>query len=294
MAKYRQIHIEFWQDGFVLDLTPEEKYFYLYLMTNSKTTQCGIYELPKRIIETETGYNRETVDKLLQRFTDYGKIIYHEPTKEIMILNWIKFNWINSPKVISLIKKELANVKNPDYIKVFKEKCIEYGYGIDTVSIDLGEERELRKRTKKEKEKKEGEEKNKDHASKIKDLLPAFSSINKFNQLNKEYWDVIRETRKTGSVAKSVIYNNMVKWKKYDPVVVEYALKEHIAQHKGKKEEYTVGIMRNTSKEEAEKVLAEGRQNSFKAINGGRQHETRQSSYESDYSQYDFSQGGDL
>lgn len=105
MAKYRQIHIEFWQDGFVLDLTPEEKYFYLYLMTNSKTTQCGIYELPKRIIETETGYNRETVDKLLQRFTDYGKIIYHEPTKEIMILNWIKFNWINSPKVISLIKK---------------------------------------------------------------------------------------------------------------------------------------------------------------------------------------------
>ncbi|WP_244445103.1 replication protein [Oceanobacillus jeddahense] len=155
MAKYRQIHIEFWQDGFVLDLTPEEKYFYLYLMTNSKTTQCGIYELPKRIIETETGYNRETVDKLLQRFADYGKIIYHEPTKEIMILNWIKFNWINSPKVISLIKKELANVKNPDYIKVFKEKCIEYGYGIDTVSIDLGEERELRKRTKKEKENKE-------------------------------------------------------------------------------------------------------------------------------------------
>lgn len=155
MAKYRQIHIEFWQDGFVLDLTPEEKYFYLYLMTNSKTTQCGIYELPKRIIETETGYNRETVDKLLQRFVDYGKIIYHEPTKEIMILNWIKFNWINSPKVISLVKKELANVKNPGYINVFKEKCIEYGYGIDTVGIDLGEERELRKRTKKEKENKE-------------------------------------------------------------------------------------------------------------------------------------------
>lgn len=133
MAKYRQIHIEFWQDGFVLDLTPEEKYFYLYLMTNSKTTQCGIYELPKRIIETETGYNRETVDKLLQRFTDYGKIIYHEPTKEIMILNWIKFNWINSPKVISLIKKELANVKNRLY-QGFQRKMyrvrIRYRYGI--------------------------------------------------------------------------------------------------------------------------------------------------------------------
>lgn len=74
MAVYRHIHIDYWQDGFVLDLTPEEKYFYIYLMTNSKTSQCGIYELPKRIIETETGYNRETVGKLLNRFIDYKKL----------------------------------------------------------------------------------------------------------------------------------------------------------------------------------------------------------------------------
>ena len=32
MAVYRHIHIDFWQDGFILDLTPEEKYFYMYLM----------------------------------------------------------------------------------------------------------------------------------------------------------------------------------------------------------------------------------------------------------------------
>lgn len=81
MAKYRQVHTTFWDDAFVLDLTPEEKYFYLYLMTNNKTTQCGIYELPKRVIEMHTGYNRETVDKLLQRFVDYEKIIYNDKTK---------------------------------------------------------------------------------------------------------------------------------------------------------------------------------------------------------------------
>lgn len=135
MARYRQIHTEFWQDGFVLDLTPEEKYFYIYLMTNSKTTQCGIYELPKRIIETETGYNRETVDKLLHRFIDYGKIIYHEPTREIMVLNWIKYNWINSPKVLSLIDKELKEIKNIDFIYHFISLCKELGYRIDTLSI---------------------------------------------------------------------------------------------------------------------------------------------------------------
>ncbi|HSH25637.1 MAG TPA: hypothetical protein VLA13_08890 [Massilibacterium sp.] len=91
----------------------------------------------------------------------------------------------------------------------------------------------------------------KDYTSKIKDLLPVFSSIPDFNKLNKQYWDVIRETRKNGKVAKSVIYKTMKKWEKYDPVVIEYALKSHIDLHAGKKEEYTIGIMRNTSKEEA-------------------------------------------
>ncbi|WP_163579090.1 DnaD domain-containing protein [Gracilibacillus saliphilus] len=155
MAKYRQIHIEFWQDGFVLDLTPEEKYFYIYLMTNSKTSQCGIYELPKRIIETETGYNRETVEKLLKRFEEYGKIMYNELTREIMILNWIKYNWINSVKVFSLISKELKNVKNKHFVKLFIRNCKEYGYRIDTLSIDLGEEREEEREREEEKEQQE-------------------------------------------------------------------------------------------------------------------------------------------
>lgn len=153
MAKYRQVHVEFWQDGFVLDLTPEEKYFYLYLMTNSKTSQCGIYELPKRIIETETGYNRETVDKLLQRFIDYDKIAYSEKTKEIMVKKWINYNFINSPKVINCIKKELEKVKETSFIKQYQELAIRLGYGIDTLSIDYGEEREEEKEEEREEEK---------------------------------------------------------------------------------------------------------------------------------------------
>lgn len=138
MARYRQVHTEFWQDGFVLDLTPEEKYFYIYLMTNSKTTQCGIYELPKRIMETETGYNRETVEKLIQRFVDYEKVIYNESTREIMMINWIKYNWINSPKVISLINKELQEIKNIEFVYRFIDLCKEYEYRIDTLWIPDG------------------------------------------------------------------------------------------------------------------------------------------------------------
>lgn len=158
MAKYRQVHVEFWQDGFVLDLTPEEKYFYIYLMTNSKTSQCGIYELPKRIIETETGYNRETVEKLLRRFIDYGKIMYCDKSKEIMIINWIKYNAIRSPKVISCMKKEVETIKNKDFVMSLASLCKQYGYPIDTLSIDYGEEREKEEEEEREEEG-EGEKK---------------------------------------------------------------------------------------------------------------------------------------
>ena len=183
MAVYRHIHIDYWQDGFVLDLTPEEKYFYIYLMTNSKTSQCGIYELPKRIIETETGYNRETVDKLLNRFIDYKKIVYCEETREVFLMNWIKHNKIVSPKVKKCVYEELKKIKSMDMVNLFFKQCEGYGYtldkseikinmGMDRVSIPIPEvesnfeygyvEKEKEKKEEKEKEKKEEKEKEKE------------------------------------------------------------------------------------------------------------------------------------
>ena len=177
MAVYRHIHIDYWQDGFVLDLTPEEKYFYIYLMTNSKTSQCGIYELPKRIIETETGYNRETVDKLLNRFIDYKKIVYCEETREVFLMNWIKHNKIVSPKVKKCVYEELKKIKSMDMVNLFFKQCEGYGYtldkseikinmGMDRVSIPIPEVEsnfeygygEKEKEKQKEKEKKEEKE----------------------------------------------------------------------------------------------------------------------------------------
>ena len=140
MAKYRQVHTTFWDDGFVIDLTPEEKYFYLYLMTNNNTTQCGIYELPYRVIEMHTGYNRDTVLKLLERFKDYGKIEYNVSTKEIMLINWAKYNFINSPKVKKCIEKELQSVKHKPFVIMYLNSLAENGYHIDTVSIGLHEQ----------------------------------------------------------------------------------------------------------------------------------------------------------
>jgi hypothetical protein len=88
MAVYRQFQISFWQDEFVDELTPEERYFYIYLLTNSKTRQCGIYKFNKKLAALETGFTVDMVNNLLKRFADYGKVLISNVSTEVFILNW--------------------------------------------------------------------------------------------------------------------------------------------------------------------------------------------------------------
>jgi hypothetical protein len=152
MAKYRQIQISFWQDGFILTLPPEEKYFYIYLMSNSKTTQCGIYELPLKVIEMETGLSPDRIFELINKFIGYRKIRYNEETREIFLLNWLKHNSLKSPKVRSCAEKELLEVKHIPYQTEFVQLSIQYGYPINRLSIDSGEEEEKEEEQKEEQE----------------------------------------------------------------------------------------------------------------------------------------------
>lgn len=125
MAVYRNVQVNFWQDEFILDLTPEERYFYIYLLTGTKTKQCGIYVLPKRVAELETGYSMETVEKLLNRFVEYGKILYDTETKELYIINWLHYNPILNTNVEKCVLRELKTVKNKEFIHMFLRKCLE-------------------------------------------------------------------------------------------------------------------------------------------------------------------------
>lgn len=112
MAIFRKIHTSFWSDSFIQSLSPEQKYFFLYLLTNEKTKQCGIYDISKRHISFDTGYNIDTVSTLLNFFISAKKIVFSEETNELAIKNWDKYNGSNSPSVQSCIDEELINVKN--------------------------------------------------------------------------------------------------------------------------------------------------------------------------------------
>ena len=128
MAIFRFLHTEFWKDDYFLDLTPEDKYFYIYLLTNDRCTQCGIYSFGLKLAAVELGYHPDTVKTLLKRFVEYGKILYNQSTGEVMILNWYKYN-INLKNKNSriCINTCLKKVKNKDFVKRFYDLCFK-GY----------------------------------------------------------------------------------------------------------------------------------------------------------------------
>lgn len=113
MEVFTKVERGYWQDEFILELTPEQKFFYLYLMTNNKVNTLGAYVFPLTMSTVELGYNKETVLKLLDHFAQVGKIIWDETTKEVFLLNWPKRNWNKKTATLRALKKDFGALKSP-------------------------------------------------------------------------------------------------------------------------------------------------------------------------------------
>ena len=137
MALYRNIHLSFWQDTKVTDdFTPEDRYFYLYLLTNPHTNLCGCYEISIKQMANEMGYDAKKVGKLIDRFSfTHNLIRYARSERELLIFHWSKYNWTSSEKFRKPLLQEIQNVKTDDFreylLKLFDGENVKYG--MDTV-----------------------------------------------------------------------------------------------------------------------------------------------------------------
>ena len=155
MAVFRKIRIDFWQDRYVLKLAPEQKYFFLYLLSNPHTRQSGIYEISIDIIAFETGLDEKKVSEYIQKFCKDGKIKFNKKNSEIMISNWLKNNPATSPKISACIRDEIVDVKTKSFVESLYRLFMRYRYNTDIV---FQEEEEEKKEKKEKKEKfEEGE-----------------------------------------------------------------------------------------------------------------------------------------
>ena len=152
MAIYRTLYTKFWEDDKVLDeMSMEEKLLYIYLLTNPRVKQCGCYAISFHQIFLQTNISKENAKKIIEKFEkELNLVKYSKNTKEILLLNFYKYNWTPSHLIKACIEKELNEVKEPVFIEYIK-KMIEYKYPINRVSIPLGEkEKEKENKNKKE------------------------------------------------------------------------------------------------------------------------------------------------
>ncbi|QOV10916.1 DnaD domain-containing protein [Viridibacillus arvi] len=120
MAKFRLVHTTFWNDPRVVEeMTAEDKYFFLYLLTNENTSQVGIYQITKRQIAFDLGYSTDSASALLQRFIEHHKLIrYNLESREIAIKNWGKYNLVRGGKpILDCVKSELKTIKDTSLIQ---------------------------------------------------------------------------------------------------------------------------------------------------------------------------------
>lgn len=137
--KYSNLSMSFWTDSKVDDdFTPEDKYFFLYLLSNPHTSVTGCYEISMKQMERETGYNTDTITRLIQRMQEVHKVIrYDQETKEVLIVNWYKYNWTKSENLIKSVIRVAQFIKSSEFKKyVLDMVCIRYGYHMETSDTD--------------------------------------------------------------------------------------------------------------------------------------------------------------
>ena len=124
MAKFRKVRSDFWMDPIVSEeMTPEDRYFYLYLLTNQRSTQIGIYQITKKQMAFDMGYSIESVHSLMERFITHHQLIRYNPeTRELAIKNWGENNFDKAGKpMMDCIFSELKAVKDASLIQYVSE-----------------------------------------------------------------------------------------------------------------------------------------------------------------------------
>jgi hypothetical protein len=126
----RMIDTDLWNNEDIIEyFTAEDKYFWLYLLTNPHNNICGVMRASPVLIARDMGYSKECIQNLLYRFENVHRaIIVDKETHELLILNWGKFNWNKSPDILKTVEKTMNSI-NSYYLKEILSKKINEVWG---------------------------------------------------------------------------------------------------------------------------------------------------------------------
>ena len=133
----RLIDTELWNnEQIVEEFTCDDKYFWLYLLTSPHGSICGVMRYSPAIIGRDMGLHKDTIENLVYRFeNNYKLIVVDKETKELLILNWYKWNWSTSGKLLQSVLNSKETIKSA-FIQELVQERIDFVTGkTDRVSI---------------------------------------------------------------------------------------------------------------------------------------------------------------
>ncbi len=137
MGTQRYIDTSFWDDAWIQELDPSQKFLYLYLLTNPLTNVAGISELTIKRICFDTGFNSDTVKNILNVFEEADKVY-----------SWGNYIILkNAPKHQTAVKTKDENSKETKVNNIYKgivailnqlpDELLQYLYYIEYAFEDL-------------------------------------------------------------------------------------------------------------------------------------------------------------
>lgn len=148
MGIKRVVDTDFWTDEKVEVFEPEEKLFWVYLLTNPYTKQLGIYHITKKQMSFQLGYDVEQIERLLDKFeNEYGLIKFVD--SEIAIFNFLKHSILKGGKPVEdCLKADIKKVKHKELIDMVFERIIKDGVNVsETVLKVIADYKESTKET---------------------------------------------------------------------------------------------------------------------------------------------------
>lgn len=121
MNKYRFLPTSTWSDDTFLNMSPEQKLIYLYLLSSPYTSLCGIFKISISTMGHFIGLRNGSIDSafsaFLLKYSDW--VQYDDQTGEVALLYWPKFALVNAN--IKAFKKAESDLQEVQSITLLKE-----------------------------------------------------------------------------------------------------------------------------------------------------------------------------
>lgn len=133
------VDTSFWTDSKVDGMfSSEDKYFAMYLLTNSFINKLGIFEFPVKLAAAQLGWSEENVFVLLNRFeTKYGFLRYSKETGEVAIKNRLKFLDRGGKPILDELMRDKKKVKDVSLLRYIEKNLLKNTEDLNKTVIEF-------------------------------------------------------------------------------------------------------------------------------------------------------------